>query len=157
MTTVRSSKRSAQRPKGCNPSASQSEPSRVGFTVIELVLALGLLVVFFAMFVPLLGIITRERRMSAQEQAALQHAANVLDDLSRRSYAELSDQNEIALPDHVRQMLPAVEQTVTITPMAGEPAAKQVSVSLRWQQAGGTWSHPVTLTAWVHAPAGGAP
>jgi len=139
-------------PRGDIPSV-----PRAGFTVIELVLALGLLVVFFAMFVPVLGMISRERRVSAQEQAALQHAANVLDDLTRRSYAELSDQKDLALPEHVRQMLPAVEQTVTITPTAGEPAAKQVTVSLRWQQAGGTWSHPVTLSAWVHAVPGGTP
>ena len=131
--------------------------SRAAFTVVELVLALGLLVVFFAMFVPLLGMISRERRMSAQEQAALQHAANVLDDLTRHSYAELSTPENVPLPNHVRQLLSAVEQNVTVTPTAGDPAAKQVTVTLRWQQAGGTWSHPVSLSAWVHASEGGAP
>jgi prepilin-type N-terminal cleavage/methylation domain-containing protein len=134
-------------------------PRRNAFTIIELMIALGLLAVFCTMFVPLLASLTRERRASAQEQAALQHVANVLDDLTRRPYAALTAEAKPAvdIPAHVQQMLPQAEQTVAVTPGSGEPMAAQVTVSLKWQQPGGVWSHPVTLSAWVPAPKGGTP
>jgi prepilin-type N-terminal cleavage/methylation domain-containing protein len=128
---------------------------RAGFTILELMIALGLMAVFCAFFVPALASVSRERRLSMQEHVAMQHAANVLESLTQRAFAELSaGQTTVPAPPNVRQVLPAAEQTVTIAPVVNEPAAMKVTVELRWQQAG-RWSRPVTLSAWLHAREGG--
>jgi len=133
--------------------------SRTGFTIVELVLALGLLAVFCGVFVPVLAAITRERRIAAQEQAAIQHAANVLEDLTRRPFSTLAatPNLDVDVPEHVRQMLPGVEQTVTATRTGEDRPAVHVAISLRWQSTGDTRSRPVTLSAWVHDRKGDTP
>jgi prepilin-type N-terminal cleavage/methylation domain-containing protein len=130
-----------------------------GFTIIELMLALGLLAVFCGIFVPLLAAITRERRIAAQEQAALQHAANVLEEITRRPLAELSatPNPAVEVPAYIHHMLPGVEQTVTAAPAEDSAPAVRVTVNLHWQSTGGTRSRVVTLSAWVHDRKGDAP
>uniref|UniRef100_A0A7C4QPN4 Type II secretion system protein n=1 Tax=Schlesneria paludicola TaxID=360056 RepID=A0A7C4QPN4_9PLAN len=132
---------------------------KAGFTIVELVLALGLLMVFCAVFVPVLAAITRERRAAAQEQAALQHVANVLEDLTQRGYHELaSGPPDVAdLPAPVRSLLTEAEQALAIDTVADNPPVLRLTVSLRWRQPGNMWTRPVTLSAWVSAPAGGQP
>jgi len=135
-------------------------PGRRGaFTIIELMLALGLLAVFCGVFVPVLCAITRERRAVAQEQAALQHAANVLEDLTRRSPAELAADSQIVLeiPKHVRDMLPGVEQSIHTAKSPDDPQTVEVAVSLRWPTSRETWSRTVRLAAWVRDREGGTP
>jgi type II secretory pathway pseudopilin PulG len=132
---------------------------KAGFTVVELVLALSLLAVFCTVFVPVLAAITRERKAVAQEQAALQHVANVLEDLTQRSYRELtSGPLDVAnMPDHLRSLLTDAEQSLAVDTVADNPPVVRLTVSLRWRQSAQVWSRPVTLSAWVSAPAGGQP
>lgn len=144
----------------------QTQPSvpiprvRPAFTIIELMIALGLMAVFCAFFVPLLASVSRERRASMQEHAAVQHAANVLETMTQTPFTELaaaSDSSMPSLPAGVQQLLPGAEQTVTIAPAAGEPGTLKIMVNVRWRQSGERWSRPVTLSAWVHAREGVSP
>jgi type II secretory pathway pseudopilin PulG len=123
---------------------------------MELGLALALLAVFFGVFVPVLAGITRERRLAAQEQVALQHAANLLDELSQQPADELarSAAVERPTPPELLKQLPGVEQTIQ-TALEETADAVRITVSVRWQTGKDTWSRPMVLSAW--APAGDVP
>jgi type II secretory pathway pseudopilin PulG len=139
---------------------SRFRSDRPAFTILELMIALGLMAVFCAVFVPLLASVSRERRLTMQEHAAMQHAANVLEIMTQRPFAELSGSTDATLPPipaDVQRLLPDAEQTVTVAPAADDVAALKITVELQWRQSGGRSSRPVALSAWVHAREGASP
>lgn len=142
-------RRSAESARRRSVAAQRSRAA--GFTLVELILALALLVVFFAVFTPLLLAVAQERRFSAQQQAALQHAGNVLERATALPWDALSTAAaaDWPLPQSVRDVLPNAEQEIRVTVDPDDPAAKRVQVTVRWQsrQAGG--QSRLSLEAWA--------
>lgn len=130
-----------------------------GFTLLELMLALGLLMVFCSLFVPVLLAITRERQATAQQHVAVQYLANVLDEWRHAlvSNPTAPATPAVELPESLRPFLPDAELTFATQPLSGEPATMRLTVSLRWRQNAAVWSPPVTLSAWVTQPSGAQP
>ena len=64
-----------------------------------------------------------------------------IDKAADKSFAEASQK---ALPKE----LDGVEIEIEVAPATGEPAAKRIAVSLRWQDKDNQWVQPVRLTAW---------
>lgn len=130
-----------------------------GFTVIELVLALGLLMVFCSLFVPVWLAIARERQATAQQHIAMQYLANVLDEWQHALASNPTAQAPpvVELPESLRSLLPDAELTFATNPLPGSPPTTRLTVSLRWRQNAAVWSAPVTLSAWVTMPKGDRP
>lgn len=134
-------------------------PRRQGFTVFELLLALGLLIVFCSFFVPVWLAIARERQATAQQQLAQHYLANVLDEWLQ---AAASAEGQVApptveLPEALQPFLPAAELTCSTQSLPGAPPTTRLTVSLRWRQNATLWAPPVTLSAWVTNPSGAQP
>lgn len=118
-----------------------------------MMLALMLLGVLFSVFVPMLLTISHERRDAVREQVALQHAANVLEEVTLRPWAELTETiSGPELPVEQQPLLPNFEQTVTATEVDGTPATKRITVAVSWKHRSGHQTHPLTLHGWVTAP-----
>lgn len=131
----------------------RSPHSRAAFTLFELMLAMMLMGVIFSVFVPMLLTIAHVRRDAAREQVALQHAANVLEAVTLRPWAEL--QAPLTGPElstEQQQMFDELEQTVSISEVEGTPASKRVTVSLTWKHRSGQRTTPLMLHGWVTAP-----
>ena len=87
-----------------------------------------------------------------QRQIALRAAANLLekltalpwDDIDKAADKSFSESSQKALPEE----LDGAEIKIEVVPAAGEPAAKRLAVSIRWQDKDNQWVEPVRLTAW---------
>ena len=87
-----------------------------------------------------------------QRQIALRAAANLLekltalpwDDLDKAADKPFAEASQKALPEE----LDGAEVKVEIVPATGEPAAKRLAVTVRWQDKDNQWVEPVRLTAW---------
>lgn len=127
---------------------------RRGISLIEMVGTLTLLGVMFAITVPMLLAVARERQASQQRQFALQHAANLLEHPVTRRWQEL-EPGELNLPDapsDLRTILPGLERTLTVQDVAAESACRQITAVVRWQASSGDWASPVRLCTWVYSP-----
>jgi hypothetical protein len=116
-------------------------------------LAMMLLGVIFSVFVPMLLTIAHERRDATREQIALQHAANVLEAVTLRPWAEL--QEPVTGPELSAEQLrifDELKQSVSISDVEGTPASKRVTVSLTWKHRSGQRTAPLMLHGWVTAP-----
>ena len=132
---------------------------RCGFTLIELISTCILLGVVFSVSVPLLMLVAQERKSAEQRQFAIQHAANLLEHVTAKSWAELStgEQELTAAPDDLPIVLPGLERHIEVQELKEEPRSKQVAVSIRWKNRSGQLVAPIRLSAWVYANGEEAP
>lgn len=124
-----------------------------GFTLLELMLALGLLGLFAALLSPLLMASAKERRVAIQEQLALQLAANQLELATVSPPMPTSAPVNVPVSPDLARWLPGVVQTVAIT---NEDQGTRVVVSITWQSRPGITHRPVILEGWA-IPMGGTP
>lgn len=130
----------------------RSSRDRTAFTLIEMMLAMMLLGVLFSVFVPMLLTIAHERRDAVREQVALQHAANILEDVTLRSWDELQPSvTGPELPADQQPLLPNFEQTVTVAAVDGTPSTKRITVAVSWKHRSGQRTLPLMLHGWVTA------
>lgn len=124
---------------------------RAGFTLVELMGTCFLLGILFSMTIPAFVIIARERRSTQQRQMALQHATNLLEQSAARAWADLvpGDQTISAASPDLLAVLPGMEQYLTVKPFPDEPAGRQVTATVRWQNHTGRMDSSVQLSAWV--------
>lgn len=126
--------------------------SRRGFTMVELLGTCLLLGILFATTIPMFLIIGRERRSSEQRQFALQHATNLLEQASVRSWEDLVP-GELKLPDadtDLKSVLPGLERTLLVKQIEGDLPSRQIVASVRWQNHTGSLNPPVQISAWVY-------
>jgi len=133
--------------------------TRHGFTLIELISTCILLGVVFSVSIPLLTVVAHERRSAEQRQFALQHAANLLEHTTTKSWTQLpvGEQTLTAAPTDVQMLLPGLERQVEVKELSEEPRSKQVAVSIRWKSRTGQLVAPVRLSAWVYPIEEGQP
>ena len=96
--------------------------------------------------------VAQERRSAEQRQFALQHATNLLERATTRSWTELpvGKLEFTAAPADVQSLLPGLEQQVEVKELAETPRSKQVTVSIRWKSRSGELVAPLRLSAWVY-------
>ncbi len=138
---------------------SERPVARRGFTLIELIATCILLGVVFSVSIPLLTVVAQERRSAEQRQFALQHAANLLERATTKSWSELpvGDQSLTDAPADVQTLLPGLERQVEVKELSETPRSKQVTVSIRWKSRSGQLVAPVRLSAWVYPNGEGQP
>lgn len=112
-----------------------------------------LLGVIFSVFVPMLLTIAHERRDAARTQIALQHAANVLEAVTLRPWAELQEPlSGPELSTDQQRVFEELQQTISVMEVEGTPASKRVTVTLSWKHRSGQRTAPLMLHGWVTAP-----
>lgn len=127
-------------------------PDRRGFSLMEIIVAAGLLGVIMLVTVPSLRWVSAGRRDAAQRQLAAQELANVMERLLARELSALTPEAIAAeeLSAEAKARLPGGELRVTVTVADDSPPAKRVTAELRWRDSTGQTMAPIRLTAWKY-------
>lgn len=138
-------------------SASIGGPSRLrrraGFTVLEVLIVIGILSVVMIVAAQVGIFSMTERRRSALRQEAVEAAANILEMAQAREWAALTPEWAASqqLSTSLAQRLHQPSLKVKVEPVGAEPLTKRVSVEIRWQMREGIPDRPVLLTGWFSA------
>ena len=131
----------------------QDPDLRGGFTIIEMIGTCLLLGILFSMTIPMLLLVSRERRSAEQRQFAVQHATNLLEEAVQRGWSDLQPgELEVPNPDSdLQAVLPGLKQTLVVKQLADEFDTRQIIASIQWQNRAGELVSPLRLSAWVHS------
>ena len=123
---------------------------RRGATVIEMIVTTIILGTVAAISLPMLKLITYERRAATAHQQALVVASNVMERVSATPFENLATAAaEIQLPDWANEQLNEASLKVVVDAVP-EEAARQVRLRLEWKSPRGLPVAPLQLTAWVY-------
>jgi len=124
--------------------------TRRGVTILEAIVAAGMLVGVMAICLQMLGAVAAQRRAAEIRQTAIRETANVMERLGSTPWDELTEQSVqgIHLSKEAGQGLPEGELKIDLTNPTDEPDAKRIAVSLRWKDRTGRFVLPVRLVAW---------
>jgi hypothetical protein len=124
--------------------------NRRGMFLIELAAAGALLFVLTALCVRYFAASATQRRALDQRQAALCQAGNVMERIAAIKWEDLSLErlSKISLSPEIKSALPDGELKIDLGDEDAKPAAKRISVTIRWQDNEGRWTRPVRLVAW---------
>jgi hypothetical protein len=116
---------------------------------MELVVAAALLGTLLVVCLQLIAATSVQGRLAEQRQLAAIELGNVMEHLAARPWSELTPQMAVPqLSSPVRNRLPGAELKVEITTPSGEPNARRIVVSLRWQDRAGQFVSPASVTTW---------
>jgi type II secretory pathway pseudopilin PulG len=125
------------------------------FTILETVLALGILVVVMGLVVQVGFQSLRDRSRSAARHDALELAANALEAARACSWEALTPEwaAQQSLPVDAIERLPGARLCVRVEPEGETPLTKRVTVTLAWSLAEGTPARPVELVGFFSSRA----
>lgn len=128
--------------------------SRGGFTLVEMIATFVMLGVAIALSAPLLVNVSRQRLGIEQRQFAVQHAGNLLERHAARPWNEVSPGEQVLAdaPANLKNLLPELEQTLTVKDLPEKPASRELTVTIRWRGHSGVSVTPVQLSAWIFQP-----
>jgi len=123
---------------------------RKGVTIFEATVAAALLGTLMTVCLHLLSATTAQRRALDQRQTAIIELSNEMERLTALPLTELEQLKAAGeqISPWTGAILPGAKLTVELATPAGEPAARRITASLRWQDRNGEPLPPVTLTAW---------
>jgi type II secretory pathway pseudopilin PulG len=116
----------------CGQKSSRHEAVRGGFTVLEAMIAIGILSVALLLVVQVGLFSWRQRAHGALRLEALETAANLLETARAQNWEALTPAWGAAqqLPDPLRSRLVTPRLTVRVEPEAGRPRVKRVTVEI---------------------------
>jgi hypothetical protein len=125
---------------------------RRGSMLLETAVACVLLVALASVCLKSFAAAAAQRLAIDQRQIALREAANLLEKLTAMPWDEIDQAAGEPFAEAARKAFPEElengEVKIEVAPAAGEPSAKRIAVSLRWQDKNNQWVQPVRLTAW---------
>ena len=123
---------------------------RKGVTILEATVAAALLGTLMMVCLHLLSATSAQRRALDQRQAAVIELSNEMERLTALPWAEMTRLKpaDERISPWARAILPEAKLKVELATPAGDPAARRITTSLRWQDRNGEFLSPVTLTAW---------
>jgi type II secretory pathway pseudopilin PulG len=129
---------------------------RPGMSLLEIMLAAGLLGILMTVSVQMMRVMGDRQRAAERRAAALQTAQALAEMLGNRPWDELTDSaaEKIEIPESMRSHLPGATLSVTVNEESDPIAAKRVMLELRWKNPRGQSPAPVRLTTWVFPEAG---
>ena len=124
---------------------------RRGSTLLELAVSIIMVGVLLAISAQVLGWTVRERRATDRRAAALVEAGNLLDELTRLPWNEVTQESVAAtkLSGEADAMLPDAKLEVTMRQPEDDPTAKRITVSIDWLGDHQQREAPARITAWV--------
>ncbi len=125
----------------------QPRRTAAGFTVLEITLALGILLVAMVLVAQAGFASMRDRVRNAARHQAEELAANVLEAARACPWDTLTPEWAAGqrLPEGSADRLPDGRMTVTVAPEKGRPLVKRVTVTIAWTQDGAKPARPVEL------------
>lgn len=128
-----------------------------GFTLAELMIALGLLAAAGAVMAPLIVAVSAQRQAAEERQLGLILAENQLDRLLTKSWDELmpaaAESFTATNADSLPVRLPDLQERIAVIDRP-EDAARQIVVELRWKNRAGDFTTPVRIAGWKFAEEG---
>ena len=130
---------------------------RSGFTIMETVIALGMLSLAMVLVAQLGTWTLAERKRADERFAAIEGAANVLEAARARPWAELTPEwaAEQRLTDDLADRLRKAVLTVRVEPEPDRPRVKRVTVQLEWTHGDGAKARTAAAVALFADRAGG--
>ncbi|WP_437204879.1 type IV pilin protein [Planctomicrobium sp. SH664] len=125
--------------------SSRSQPS--GFTLLEMLAAIGMLAVLAAVAIPCLKHIQVAQDALAEKSAALRELKN----LSER--ARVGQTATLQLSATATTLLPEAQLETTTAVSPDDPQLEQVTLSLSWVDHAGVRRQPMELILWRPLPA----
>lgn len=140
-----------------HPSTARRRAAR-GFTLLECVVAAGMLMVVIALAAQLYAWDARERREVWRRQVAQQEAANLMEQLTAAPPTELSAEalKALRMSAESTAWLPNGALNATASEVTAPAAGRRIELQITWEHASGEPAAPVRLVGWVF-DAGGAP
>jgi type II secretory pathway pseudopilin PulG len=126
-------------------------PPRCGMTLIEITAAAAMLAVLLASSVQVMRALATQQLSAARRMMALQTVQSLTEELANAPWDELTPDaaDKLTVPDVVNLYLPSAALSADVVEEQ-QPAAKRLSVELRWQAPNGQPSAPLRLTTWVY-------
>ncbi len=120
---------------------------RLGFTVIEVVVGIGVLLVGATILAQLATWSLSQRALADTRLEAMEWATNVLENARAKAWTELTAEWAAGqkLPAELADRMVQPVATVRVEPEPGSPRLKRVTVSIRWFIAEGAKAPPVDL------------
>lgn len=132
------------------PARQHDKPDRSGFTLMEVIVAAGLVGALFLMAIPLLGHVRLVRQEAERRMIAGEEAANALESVAALAQRGALDQEALGRlelsPSAAR--LPDAALEVELGDVAPPFAGQQVTVRVSWMPETGIPAPPAILTAW---------
>lgn len=129
-------------------------PRRRAFTIIESLLAVGVISVAFVLLAQFLTLAAGQRRAGEERRIALQEAANVLERISALPADEATAERVANWQPsaELKRVLPKAQLRITLAAEAGPPRGQKVRVEVVWPNAAGELNAPLGLTAYRYPP-----
>lgn len=129
--------------------------TRGGFTLVELIVAGVVLGAVMTLTMQLLAAVTRQHQEAQRRQLAMIELENVLERITAGNFEQVTAEvmAEIHPSDEIARRLPSCELSVSLHEPGGPPAAKRITVSMRWLNRQGQFVAPVRLVTWVYGSA----
>ncbi len=120
-------------------------------TIVEIVVAAGMLAVLLASSVHVLRGLTTEQRAAERRTLALQTVQNLAEQVGNTPWEQLTPEaaSQLAVPVPVKAFLPGAKLAVTVVDEREPIVTKRVSIALVWNAPNGQPVSPIRLTSWV--------
>ena len=126
--------------------------SRRAFTLMELLVATLLFGAVLVTAAPVLGWVIRERSAAERRQLAVEEVANLMETITLDGRFEAVTEKALAPPTlspQAKRRLKDARLDVKVEEDPKPPAAKRISIELRWRNRVGEFAAPVRLTTWI--------
>jgi hypothetical protein len=136
-----------------NRQATGAGPRRGGYTLVEVVLSVVVLLSAMTVVVKVLGWVGVEQRVADRRSWAVQEVANLMERLTAEPFEDITRARARSLSGErtANRVLPGAEWEADVgDETAGPVPAKRVTLRLRWKARSGGWEGPVRLTSWVY-------
>jgi hypothetical protein len=126
---------------------------RRGITLAETTVAMLLLAAAIVAVAQLSAGVAAQRGVSHRAATARLEAANQLEQLFVRPWEALNQDRDagLELSASCREVLPAAELRIEVSPAAGQPLHRRLRVEVSWQEFGEQIRRTAGLTAWRYA------
>jgi type II secretory pathway pseudopilin PulG len=123
---------------------------RAGFSLHEMFVAVVVFGTVLMTFLPLMQSVGNQQRLTDQRLLSLREANNVLEELSRRKWSELTTDElaKLTLPDDVKSRLPQATLRIDVSQSDEQPPSKRVAVKLTWMPRSSQAAQSVQLATW---------
>jgi hypothetical protein len=119
---------------------------RPGYTVMEVLIALGMLAVATVLVAQVGTLSLMERARVDERTAAIEETANVLETARARPWSDLTPEWAAGqrLPESLAKRLRDADLTVKVEPEPGRARVKRVTAELRWKHGDGAQARTAT-------------
>jgi|SRR4051812_22134642 hypothetical protein len=124
---------------------------RGAFTLLEVVIAAGMLAMLLTTSVQMLRALTNYQRGSERRAVALEAAQAVSDQVANIPWDQLTAEsaNKVTIPKQLESYLPGAKLSVSLEDEATPTTSRRIHVVVNWNGTDGQSSAPVRLTSWA--------